>query len=231
MTGQLRDRLGFQGLIVTDALLMGGITQCGSPGEVCVRALAAGADMLLMPVDLPGAIAAIVAAVQSGQLPEARIQSALARVKAAKAKVARQPEAALTAADLATFDDPSSNATVAAILQASQRQHGRLPLSLPTLQPPRLNLVAVGNRFNCPGLDIAAPALAVPRRHGFETHLCEQAQLDCWQPPASQVLLQIFMRGDPFRGSASLSPAAQDLFKRLLTEGQLLAIAPMVVLI
>ncbi len=225
LTGQLRDRLGFSGLVVTDALIMGGITQHDEPGEACVRALAAGADVLLMPSDPEVAIAAVTAAVQSGRLPRARLEAASQRVQAAKAKLARPQPTTLAADELAVLSEPGGSKTADAILRGSQRQGGALPLAIADPLPPGTNLIAVSNRFNSPGLDLASPAVAVPGQFGFATHLCEQAQLDCWQPPPGPVLLQIFMRGDPFRGSASLSPAAQQLFKRLLRDKQLFAVA------
>jgi len=85
--GVLRDELGFEGLVVTDALDMGGVKNALAPGEVAVRALLAGADLLLMPPDPLAARAAVVSAVQSGRVPMARLDDAVHRILAAKAKV------------------------------------------------------------------------------------------------------------------------------------------------
>jgi len=49
LTGVLREQLGFEGLVITDAMDMGGITVRFAPGEAAVRAVLAGADALLMP--------------------------------------------------------------------------------------------------------------------------------------------------------------------------------------
>ncbi|MBL8726344.1 MAG: glycoside hydrolase family 3 protein, partial [Planctomycetes bacterium] len=87
LTGILRDELGFQGLIVTDALEMGGVKNAFPPGEVAVRALLAGADVLLMPPDPFAARDAVVAAVQSGRVPVARLDAAVLRILQAKARV------------------------------------------------------------------------------------------------------------------------------------------------
>ncbi|HXY00036.1 MAG TPA: glycoside hydrolase family 3 N-terminal domain-containing protein, partial [Candidatus Limnocylindrales bacterium] len=62
LTGLLRDRLKFQGLVVTDALDMGGITVRYAPGEAAVRAFLAGADALLMPPVPEAAYQAMLAA-------------------------------------------------------------------------------------------------------------------------------------------------------------------------
>jgi beta-glucosidase-like glycosyl hydrolase/CubicO group peptidase (beta-lactamase class C family) len=87
LTDVLRGELGFTGLVVTDALEMGGVKDAFPPGEVAVRALLAGADVLLMPPDPLVARAAVVAAVRSGRVPLARLDDAVGRILAAKAKV------------------------------------------------------------------------------------------------------------------------------------------------
>lgn len=81
----LRGRLGFQGFAVTDALNMGGVTRLYSVAEASIRALLAGADVLLQPPGHPQVIDRIVAAVESGRIPEARIEEAARRVLLAKA--------------------------------------------------------------------------------------------------------------------------------------------------
>jgi beta-N-acetylhexosaminidase len=80
LTGVLRDRLGFDGVVVTDALDMAGARQRFPGGEASVRALAAGADQLLMPADLPEAVEAVTAAVRDGRVPAARLDAAVRRV-------------------------------------------------------------------------------------------------------------------------------------------------------
>ena len=87
MTGVLRDELKFQGLIVTDALEMGGIAKGYSNAEAAVRAIEAGADVLLMPADPDAAIHAVVAAVRKGRISVQRIDESVVRVLAAKQSV------------------------------------------------------------------------------------------------------------------------------------------------
>lgn len=79
-TGILRDSLGFRGLVVTDALTMGAIISRFGPGESAVRAFLSGSDMLLMPADLNWARAAMLAAVDSGRISSARLDSSVRRV-------------------------------------------------------------------------------------------------------------------------------------------------------
>jgi len=90
----LRDALGFDGVIVTDALNMGAVTDRYGAGQAAVVALGAGADLLLMPADTEAALAGIVSAVASGELPRERLDEAAARVIAlmrAQAEAAHPP--------------------------------------------------------------------------------------------------------------------------------------------
>lgn len=87
LTGLLRDELKFKGLIVTDALEMQGIASLYSQGEAAVRAVDAGADVLLMPIDPEPCIRAIEAAVRSRRIPIARINESAGRILAAKQKL------------------------------------------------------------------------------------------------------------------------------------------------
>jgi beta-glucosidase-like glycosyl hydrolase/CubicO group peptidase (beta-lactamase class C family) len=87
LTGLLRQQLGFDGLIVTDALDMGGVKEKLDPAQACVRALAAGADVLLMPPDPAQARDAVVAAVEAGRVPKARLDEAVLRILRAKVKL------------------------------------------------------------------------------------------------------------------------------------------------
>lgn len=80
VTEILRGDLGFDGIVVTDALLMGAIAERHDPGEAAVRALEAGADILLMPKDIDQALKGIFAAVRSGRLTEDRLDASLARI-------------------------------------------------------------------------------------------------------------------------------------------------------
>lgn len=107
MTGLLRKQLGFKGLLITDAMDMNGVlarvtvgqtatataASGGTPGaygtgvnnsvgiaEASKLAIAAGADILLMPSDVPGSIDAVVAGVREGRFTQARVDSSVRRV-------------------------------------------------------------------------------------------------------------------------------------------------------
>ncbi len=80
LTGVLRDSLGFGGLVVTDALDMGGVVKAYGAGEAAVLALLAGADILLQPADPQTAIDAVVAAVEQGRVTQERLDQSVRRV-------------------------------------------------------------------------------------------------------------------------------------------------------
>ncbi|MFI6320379.1 glycoside hydrolase family 3 protein [Nonomuraea sp. NPDC050556] len=80
LTGLLRDKLGFKGVISTDALNMGGARTKYNDGEIAVRAVLAGADLLLMPNNLPKAYDAVLAAVKSGRISKERLDQSVTRL-------------------------------------------------------------------------------------------------------------------------------------------------------
>ncbi|MEP6536570.1 MAG: glycoside hydrolase family 3 N-terminal domain-containing protein [Bryobacteraceae bacterium] len=87
LTGLLRNDLKFNGLIVTDAMDMQGLTRQFPSGESSVRALEAGADVLLMPSNPEEVIRAVLNAVHAGRLSRKRIEDSAAKVLAAKVRV------------------------------------------------------------------------------------------------------------------------------------------------
>lgn len=84
MNGILRNDLKFEGLIVTDAMSMSGLTMYFTQEEASVRALEAGADLLLKPADTDAAIRGVRNAVKQGRLTETRIDVSVRKVLAAK---------------------------------------------------------------------------------------------------------------------------------------------------
>jgi len=87
LTGLLRKELGYQGLIVTDAMEMGGITVRYAPGEAAVRAVAAGADCVLMSPVPDAAFEALQGAVKSGRISKERLDESVRRILRAKARL------------------------------------------------------------------------------------------------------------------------------------------------
>ena len=80
----LRNDLKFNGMIVTDALSMSGLTIYFTQEEAAVRALESGADMLLKPADVDASFRGVLNAVKSGRITEQRVEESARRIMAAK---------------------------------------------------------------------------------------------------------------------------------------------------
>lgn len=87
LSGVLRRELGFNGIIFTDAMDMRAISTNFGAGDATVRAIEAGADVILYPVDTATSLTAIRDAVASGRITPARIDESVRRILRAKAKL------------------------------------------------------------------------------------------------------------------------------------------------
>jgi beta-glucosidase len=188
LTGLLRQEMNFQGLIVTDALVMGGVGSL-DPVELAVRAIQAGVDIILMPKDAIATIQGIVKAVENGTIAEDTIHQSWQRIQTAKAKF--RPY-------LPNFDTIGN-----AQHQHLSQQIARHSLSyhLPNGQPVDIrdcvNLFC-GDRVH--QSDTHAhhqPATALPLT--LDVRLIPYLDGDSLPP----VFLQIASRGSAFRGSAN----------------------------
>jgi beta-glucosidase len=231
MTRLLRQELGFEGLIVTDALVMGAIANTYGANEAAVLAIEAGVDLLMMPVDPPGAIEAICAAVEEGRIPADRIQASLERVWRAKQKIlsldvgdgadhqhaweAQMPDPI----QLEHIAQPAALQLASTILSDSQQVQGQLQSASGSGR----NLIIVDSLLDCDFLHRKAPAIVYPQEFGYP--LCWLDAHSASPLAASQesqpTLLQLFIRGNPFRGSAASTRQAQDWFELLLSQGNL----------
>jgi beta-N-acetylhexosaminidase len=130
VTELLRDELGFQGLIVTDDMNMGGVAGYAKRRERTVACMTAGCDMLLFP-KLPDDYVTLLEAVRSGALPEARLDDAVRRILALKARVNLHTGdlfgPAVTAQEQQVFATASRQIATAAIVKVRDL-HGTLPI-------------------------------------------------------------------------------------------------------
>ncbi|TME41936.1 MAG: beta-N-acetylhexosaminidase [Chloroflexi bacterium] len=119
LTGLLRDQLGYQGLILTDALDMDAIKKDRTAAEAAVQAFEAGADMLLIAgitaedrLHLGDGPPALLAAVRSGRVSQARLDASVSRILEAKAKRGILPGAvaAPTPPDVSVLNSPEHRA-------------------------------------------------------------------------------------------------------------------------
>lgn len=246
LIGKLREELGFDGLIVTDALVMGAIANKYGANEAAVLAAEAGADVLLMPLDPEGAILAVCEAVTLGRLDIAQIKESVNRIWKAKIKVGLSIDQTATnpkfdppqpplskggsSSDLILLATAEARATAADILRDSLKFGGALPLvaKKPSEKQILRNLIVVDDVLGCEFLGKHTPAIAIPEQFGYELQLIDDRTGDLSHNSSAEhfspTLLQIFIRGNCFRGSAGLTQAAQDWFKNLLKTGELQAV-------
>lgn len=240
LTGQLRQNLGFEGLIVTDAMVMGAIAKSYDPGEATVLAVEAGADIVLMPADLDVGIQAVCQAVASGRLSRHRIWQSIERIWKAKSKVfpAGKPNDLDPQAAIAQLATPAAGDCVTGILDESLRFGGSLPLTRPTEAAECRNLIVIDDPFQCAYLDRQAPAIDRPRQLGYSFQLVARPTISanlntdnfCVEKILQTVtfcptLLQVFVRGNPFGTSAALGNLARACLQALLETGELKGLA------
>ncbi len=232
LTEELRQRLGFSGLIVTDALIMGAIAQHYGDNEAAVRSVEAGSDIVLMPADPPGAIQAICQAVEQGRIDYSQIEASLTRIWQAKQRVVTNLSSAHqqatssidSASTLSLLSTPSAQVAVQKILQHSLQQstgdrRPNLLLPLASSQP-GWNLIVVDDVVNCPFLSRISPAIAYPKKLGYHLRVFDYHQslpISPNQVSPEPTILQLFIRGNPFRSSADITAIALKWIQALVT--------------
>ena len=234
LTDLLRGDLGFAGLVVTDALVMEAITARYGAAEAAVLAFEAGADLILMPADADAAVDGLVAALECGRIGADRLEASLERRRQALARCSAVGAAASPALEaLEQLVLPEEQQLVRELLELSLAIQPATP-GLPA--GPGVNLIRLDNQLNCPQLPAMAPALLRPAALGFGACLLDgrspspwsgdaQAPLDLARLPAGPVLLQLLVRGNPFRGSAGGDEPWPAAVRQLLAAGRLAGLA------
>jgi beta-glucosidase len=246
----LRRDLGFGGLVVTDALVMDAITAHHGPAEAAVLAFEAGADLILMPADAEAAIEGLLQAVQSGRISQARLAASLERRQQALTRCRAVPaaphpeglEAVLEA--LEELVSPDELALGRELLQLSLAASGgqtsaddsatRERLRLPP--GPGVNLIRLDTQLSSPQLPAMAPALLGPAACGYRATVLDGRSPSPWSGdpsaplaldrlPPGPVLLQLLVRGNPFRGSAGGDEPWPAALQQLLAAGRLAGLA------
>lgn len=205
LTKLLRETLDFKGLVVTDALVMDAIAARYGAAEAAVLAFEAGADLILMPGDADAAIDALCSAFGEGRLPLSRLDQSLQRRHQALARTGSAPPPSAFPAIVTPEEHQLERELVRRTLEINPAPK----ISAST----GLNLVRVDSVLpSCHPLHGAAPALTLPAAQGFSTVLIHGQGVSPWQanPEAplaleqlghGPVLLQLFLRGNPFRGT------------------------------
>ncbi len=87
LTDTLINKMGYKGIVITDSLSMGAVTNLGSSDKIAIDAINAGADMLLMPQNFQTAYNGVLNAVNSGEISEERINTSVLKILTVKQKI------------------------------------------------------------------------------------------------------------------------------------------------
>ena len=226
MTGLLRDKMGFKGLIVTDALEMAGVTNTYSTEEASLRAVLAGVDQLLLPPEPAKVIAYLAAAVRDGRVPLARIDASVRRILETKASLGLPRSRYVRIDDLRRLVAPKAYLDQAAQTFESaatlvRNDGGVLPL---VVAPEKLVLLSLSSDL---GDYFAGQAFVNAMRKRFPdvpaffadgdtgSEMLEEAFAKA--ASAQTVVLALFSRLSDRKGSVDLEPRHIDLIRRLAT--------------
>ncbi len=214
LTGVLREKIGFERLLVTDALMMEAISRTYGCGEAAVMAFAAGADLLMMPAKPDEAIDAVCKALASGRLSMNRLEESLLRRRKALAKV--ESFHSLVHHQKIIIDELEIQRDVDISL-SKELISGSITINKQLELDDNhcgINLLRVDSLLTCPFLNSFAPACCIPEEVGFKTVICHHLGVSPWQDDFDEpfaltrfsddpFLLQIFSRGRPFVGDLS----------------------------
>ncbi len=224
--GLLRKDLGFAGLVVTDAVDMGGIVDHFDPGEAAVRAILAGADQVPKSPDTDAAIAAVRRAVETGRIPEWRLDVSIARILDVKRRFpAPRPD---PEAPFRVVDSPGHRALAEEIARRAltlvRETAGALPLS-PSVRLVHL-IVNDIPAANPPGRDFARE-LGVRLGREPETFVLDpRSRPDEVEPlveaasSADIVLVSLFVRVRTGTGKLVLPEPARRAIERVASAGK-----------
>jgi beta-glucosidase len=225
MTEELRHNLGFEGLISTDALVMGAIADRYGADDAPVMAVAAGSDIILMPVDPEIAIRSVCHAVESGLISAERIKESVGRIWRSKQKLFQnwdgvnltQSPVNTQPATLTTLAEPKSMAMAKSMLQDSLVSHGQLPLK-PSAGK---NIIVLEEILDTTFLSRSTPAVTIPNKLGYRLQLVNRHSPTIEIAADDSVILQLFIRTSPFSGGLGITSVAKQLFQKLIATKQL----------
>jgi beta-N-acetylhexosaminidase len=228
VTGLLRRELGFTGLVVTDSMRMGAITSHFDAGEAAIRAILAGADQVLISNDTDAAIAAVLAAVKTGRIPEARIDESVKRILDVKKRLSLYDKAIPSVGKIARIvDTPSIQALEAEIAGRSLtlvREEGGV---LPLRKGAKLLSLVIADEASLNGptgplaADLKARVPSVktvrldPRSTPEETRAAVEAAKE-----SDVVLVSLFVRTRSGQGKITVPEAGRSALTRILALGK-----------
>ncbi|MHB1044820.1 MAG: glycoside hydrolase family 3 protein [Thermoanaerobaculia bacterium] len=227
-TKLLREEMGFDGLVFTDSMEMGGIVAHFEPGEAAVRVLDAGADVVLMPPDPKVAIDAIVSAVETGRLPSARLDEAVGRLLAEKERLGLFRERSLPLHEIArTAGTRAQKATEEEVARRGLTLVREAEGALPLREGVRLLVVAVHDERTTVAIDATLQAELNRRAASvdfvrLDPTSCagEGAAIAERAKEADAVVVALFVRPRSGRGTLEVPPEGKAAIAPLLASGR-----------
>ncbi len=214
-TELLRNQLGFKGLVVTDALSMKAITKNYGIEKASIMAFAAGADLILMPSDVEKAIDAICQALISEKIPIQRLQESLERRTNALAKIGakeftdKKQQLIRSQLDLSVIEEKEDRRLVNELVKQSLVIRNPGPVEK---VEEGVNLIRIDSIMPNSLLGNKSPSLFLPENFGYKTTIVHYFGISPWRNNSDEpldldrfqkgpIFLQIFMRGNPFKGT------------------------------
>ena len=225
MTDMLRDDLGFDGVLFTDALDMAAIADGYGASEAAIRSLEAGSDVLLMPREPLRAIAAVVGAVRSGRLTAERIDASARRVLELKAR-ARLHEGADVDPDAiprlvgTQWHESFARGVAARSITLVRNEAGAVPLesrSVLSVTFAGRNDLAAGRVFN---RELGRAVRVRRARIGFDTHPAVYDSLLRRARSVDAVIFSAYVRPGAASDSTDLPEEVRGFFDRLDAAGR-----------
>ncbi len=232
LSNLLRKRIGFNGLIVTDALVMKAISQKYSSSEAALMAFKAGADLIMMPENPDEAINAIVNSLSNGSIPIERLHQSLERrqneiMKLNECKLHGPSDSFKSSSKIFEEGYKFSDQLINLSIQTNN-------IKLKDFKG-AVNLIRVDKIFSNPFLNEFSPALSIPRSFGLDNIISHNMAPDIFNNDLNsplktnifgdkKIILQLFMRGNPFVEKIYSKDFWISVIKYLQSESRLLAL-------
>ncbi len=227
LTGLLRQQMGFQGIVTTDAMDMQGLANMFPPGEAAVRAVEAGADLLLIPRDPRAVVDALVAAVKSGRLTRQRIDRSVLKLLQAKVRVGLQRRRLVNLEAMGDVLNSPADAARAALaaeraVTLVRNEGAALPLKEPATA---CWFVLAAGRFSMQGRDLmAAVQSRTPKARVTlldpQLPASEFESLAAGSSSCSTLVAAAYVTAAAYRGNVALAGGYPAFMDRLLASSQ-----------
>lgn len=228
LTGILRGEMKFTGVIFTDALNMRGIAAHYPEGEAAVRAIKAGADVLLYPPSVEQAFVAVKHAVDAGEIKESRLDESVRRILSAKEKLGLDHNRFVDIGNLdKALGTNEHQRTAQQIIESAITLVRDTQKVLPLKLAPEQKVLFISMVDNSDGWRDGVPGsvfyAGLVKRHPSSTHVyvtdkSSPAEFELIKKLAAlsdAVIVNAFIRVASFKGSIDMSEGEINLLKHL----------------